>query len=480
VATTPVGAAVRLIDWRHPSQAYIVAREWRRRLQGDGYGRALSDLEVQLRTASSHRDRVRLRRLVELAYAWEAAYPEAGLRADDFVQLVESERAESPAEDPVRIMTVHRSKGLEFDMVVLPQLYGTLHGRAEPGPLGYRPEEIGAVTHAFPYVSNDLMPLFKDIHELYAAQRQQRSHRLRDALGTLYVGMTRARHALHMIIPSDSDGRANRAVSPARILRETLSADAANAPLAEGVVVYESGEPDWMARVSRPLPVQSRIAPPTPPKIALRRDTRRTRGLERVTPSAPGDHETIDVERVLGIGRNERSFVTGTLVHAWLETLEWSEDGLAPEPKLRTIASQIVPEWSEDDVQSALLWLRDRIGAPEVDRALSRQSWPDGAQVEREIPFIVRERDTIVEGIMDRLVLILGPERKISEAVVLDYKTDRFSEEADGTSGRLEHYRGQIAAYRRAVQAQFGLVPERVSGKLVFLEDGSVIEVLET
>ena len=50
----------------------------------------------------------------------------ATLRPGFFVQSVQAAKVEDASPAPVRVMTIHASKGLEFDAVVLPDLDSTL------------------------------------------------------------------------------------------------------------------------------------------------------------------------------------------------------------------------------------------------------------------------------------------------------------------------------------------------------------------
>ena len=75
-------------------------------------------------SSCDRRDQSRLQQLVELAYEYQ---PASTLRTDDFVRLVEQRQVADPSSADVRVMTIHQAKGLEFDIVVLPELDGHAH-----------------------------------------------------------------------------------------------------------------------------------------------------------------------------------------------------------------------------------------------------------------------------------------------------------------------------------------------------------------
>ncbi|HSG48230.1 MAG TPA: UvrD-helicase domain-containing protein, partial [Longimicrobiales bacterium] len=125
VALTPVGTAVGYTDFRDDEGAAHTALRIRRRLMHRGYGPFLASLREVLLPHCEARDALRLGQLVELGYRHDQR---PTLRVDDFVRGVMTARVESGSGNPVRVMTVWGSKGLEFDTVVLPELFQALVG----------------------------------------------------------------------------------------------------------------------------------------------------------------------------------------------------------------------------------------------------------------------------------------------------------------------------------------------------------------
>ena len=131
-------------------------------------------------------------------------------------------------------------------------------------------------------------------------------------------------------------------------------------------------------------------------------------------------------------------------------------------------------------------WLSDLrvwLEAPEIAEALSRAHYEKAVpsaspgRVERELPFLFRIPDGILQGYVDRLVLLEEGGRVVA-AEVLDFKTDLLDGSDTGAvEKKVAFYRPQIDAYRTAVAGRFGLDPSAVSGKLLFLRPGVVREV---
>ena len=70
-------------------------------------------------TSARLRDRLRLQQIV--AQGWQ--FDQTGsLNPCDFVRLLENSKFQKSEPAQVRVMTIHQSKGLEFDIVVLPDL----------------------------------------------------------------------------------------------------------------------------------------------------------------------------------------------------------------------------------------------------------------------------------------------------------------------------------------------------------------------
>jgi len=452
-----------------------VATRIRARLLARGYGVVVSAWADLLRAGASARDARRLDQLVELAYPWE---DRATLRPADFVAHAREARREDAGASPVRIMTVHRSKGLEFDTVVLPELDGSLAGRGGAQAVPFRAVPGGPVTRIFPGMPRQLAEMFAD---LAPALAQRRDAELRDALSGLYVALTRARHALHLLLPPDGS-RASGARSPAVLLRHALGVEGKVGPDER---LFERGDPHWFGPAAgRPVettgsdegarapdPASPRLPPGPGGRIPLALSPRR-RLVPRRTPSELEGGPRVSLAALLRpppAGALER----GTLVHAWMEDVEWlpADGGLPDEAALLARGRQVAPSWGPVALQALaqrfLAWLE----TPEVRTPLAREEWPEGTRVQRERPFVVRDQGGVLQGVADRVLRL--PDRRL---VVVDWKTDRVPDEA-ALALRVEHYRPQMEAYLRALAGLEGVVHTEVEGRLVFLEAGRAVPV---
>jgi ATP-dependent helicase/nuclease subunit A len=201
-----------------------------------GLSETIEFLAGVLAPTCDSRETLRLKQLTQLALAYES---NAAPRLRDFVRLVREKRVERPQAAPVRVMTVHQAKGLEFDAVVLPEFDGALtrqsgHCVADVRELGEPPQ---AMTR---YLNN------KSWH--FLPQNWQRAFGLQaagamtESLCLLYVAMTRARQALHIIIqPPRKRGFENR--TAASLIYHALGCE--QDPTQGSTTLFETGEQQW-------------------------------------------------------------------------------------------------------------------------------------------------------------------------------------------------------------------------------------------
>ncbi|TWU55625.1 UvrD-helicase domain-containing protein [Rubripirellula reticaptiva] len=201
------------------------------------------------------RETLRLKQLVQLALGYEMN-PAPRLR--DFVRMVREKRVERPQAAAVRVMTVHQSKGLEFDAVILAELDGPLtRARTSCVPdierAGDPPKGLSR------YLGS------KSWHYLPATWQRafgmQAEGSMTEAMCLLYVAMTRARQSLRMVIqPPKKTAFENR--TPSSLIYHALGCK--EDPTQGETVLFESGDPAWMGEPSEPVaeknPMEAPIA----------------------------------------------------------------------------------------------------------------------------------------------------------------------------------------------------------------------------
>ena len=222
---------------------------------------------------------------------------EPGVRLADFVAFLASKTKRTVAEPgKIRILTIHRSKGLGFDYVVLP-LYEHDALDAEPdGPLvgdGWiLPDPGPRVTGAMP--------------ELREAARMRKDRAEQEALCTYYVAMTRAKRAMTIVLHPES--KTTKSLRFSQFVREAITE-----PI---------GAPDWYLASNVSCPRSS-----CGPVEDFRRETGDARGKRRVVkrrlPSL-GFHDGQSAgELFAGATARTAAIERGVAAHAEYEKIEW-------------------------------------------------------------------------------------------------------------------------------------------------------------
>ncbi len=485
VAESPLGAAVGLTDWRDNAAASRLAREIRRSLVDDGYGRVVAGWARSLAPHCDARDQSRLEQLVEMAYDCE---PSATLRADDFAAIVRATRVEDPRPSGVRVMTIHQAKGLEFDVVVLPELDVRLIGQS-PRVVVHRPNLAQPIDRVLRYVSQEERALLPESFREMFADHDRRA--VEETLCLLYVAMTRAIHALHMIVNPAAEKEKSLPATMAGMLRSALTD---GQKLDPEIAAFEEDNPEWFRRVeAKALEPAAPAEEPIPaPAVKLAPASKRPlRGLDRRSPSQLEGGTRVSLAQRLRLDA-AAAFQRGSILHAWFQQIEWLDEGEPDDRALGDAAAALV-NLAELELAALIRQFRRALSTPLVrsvlTRATYRQPAPTDAttpvhagrgiaaphwQVWRERPFALREDDVILSGAIDRLVALYDGDRPVG-ADVIDFKTDVLpAGDAAALEARVEFYRPQLDAYRRAAARLLGLEPGCVGARLVFTDPGVV------
>jgi ATP-dependent helicase/nuclease subunit A len=387
-------------------------------------------------------------------------------------------------------MTIHKSKGLGFDVVILPDLGGDALTTLRGGIAVHQNADTRAIDWVF-----DLPARFISEADPVLARHleQEAADACYEALCKFYVALTRAKRGLYCI--ADRPGQNSRSHNFVMLLEHALRKGAA-APATIGDVkcdcVYAAGDRDWFrslpkaaAPVAKPAverkPMSSVASVAQPSRV---RPTRRT-------PSGSETHEIGAAQLFSPAGRSARA--RGTAVHAIFEQIAWLDavdDPAAAYPEWESAAA--IPDSLRDDIRAEVLACLD---SPEIRAALSRPSPGESGSMPSAIsapsavktfqvpatPELWRERrfeillgNDWLSGTFDRIVIDPGARR----ATILDFKTDRID---PGDAGALERaiagYQPQLEAYRRVLAQMTGLDASAIECRLLFTRLQRVCDV---
>ncbi len=444
--------------------------EVRRQIQRHGFQNILREwiTELERATEFSAFTRRRCQNLLDAAGRFDT---QASRDADACIDGLRDSTIRDVGEDEaVRVMTIHQSKGLEFDAVILPDLQGS-SGSRDRLHIARRPESMKPRWAL-------LMPQGMWASHDATLQAELDREAVDDAfedLCVLYVAMTRARRALYMVT-SDPGASAKSMKNDAARLKYILCGDIRpEAPVREEtvddtdlLVLYEQegGDRNWYTGCSRSVERK---------KVSARRKrkgkapARRKRRLDRSSPFEQAEDPR--AASLLFQRRTRDSLLLGTAVHAVMENMEWLD---------AASARAAVAAWQADtDPEAELI---DHVGAHvrallesvEAVEALERPA--DHAEVWREKKFELVLDDQWITGTFDRVVIRRDREGRAVSARILDYKTNQVEDETS-LQEAVEHYRPQMDLYRRVLARLLSLQPDTITRALIFTVNGRVCEI---
>ena len=460
VANSPLGTLLELTEADEAAQVVKVAAALRRRLADSGYAKVIADWTRQLTPHLDARGARRLRQLISVAERYDEV---ASLRPSGFVRFALASRAEDPSAAAVRVLTVHKAKGLEFDAVVLPELEGRFNDQSQL--LLDRPEPLADVQAVFRWPKKELRAVSEQLQAAW--ERAVRAERFED-LCLLYVAMTRARQALHLYL-QPLKGTRNQPNALSTVIRGTLSEIDIEAESLEGEeVLLETGDAAWALPTGRADEQRHEAA-----KEKVTREVgrlakagkRRVRGVVR--PSEGGGRSGVLVRDILGADASGPARRRGRVWHAWLARVEEVETLPTDEPLRADAVREGLPP---EPTRELLGHWADAVEAPEGPLRAALET--EGAdEVWRERAVLALEGENLVRAKVDRVLVWRGDDREPSRARVIDFKTEPPDDAA------LEIHSPQLLAYRDAVASLLSLPPERVEMRLVFVPGGETLEL---
>ncbi|HEY2414636.1 MAG TPA: UvrD-helicase domain-containing protein [Pirellulaceae bacterium] len=526
LANSPLSASLKLADHDNDAVAVELSQRMRRQLLDDGYGATIFHYARQLAISCDERDLSRLQQLVELAYEYQSANT---LRTSDFLKLVTTRRIADPQAANVRVMTIHQAKGLEFDAVLLPELEGRLVGQPDRFVAG-RPSPTEPVNIVCRLADKTVRQFFPPaLQKLFD---DDMCLEVSESLCVLYVAMTRAVHALHMILAPSKPNEKSMPKTFAGLLRTTLGP---TAPAMAGKTLYEHGDAAWYGstqtrsvseglisgRPDKPDSQPSRLPPKSKiqnPKSDAARSIQlapaakhRPRNWERTSPSSLEGGAQLRAATIIA-PKPPHVFGLGTLFHAWLAEISWLDEsdslhkGLSPRPgtpgrgaggeglsdnRLREIATRLraTSGISDDQLDSHIARFRQQLTAKPIAALLSRsyyqsptnlglpqKAWPSPPPELTAFPertfALHHDQEKLLTGSIDRLIVISTGGKTIA-ADIIDFKTDDItSTQKSLLAEKIDFYRPQLEAYRNAAADLLKIDHANVGAGLVFLQSG--------
>jgi ATP-dependent helicase/nuclease subunit A len=474
----------RLVSWAHPCAAAV------RRLY-----RHLTDLHrvvdlvplavaiqlvfdrlpiLELAAASLHGEQA-VANLLKVKQTAADLSDRPHLTLSGFVELMiarveeQPDEAESPlaeeSTDAIQVLTIHKAKGLEFPIVVLPGLHqGTGRERSRP-PISYD-------------WSSGLYGLSIGTHQTMSSilvQEKLRAREEAERRRVLYVGMTRAKELLVL-----SGGVTERAVGETVLgLLQEVGQGEVGVTSTTALTIGRSAIPHTVVHVPdrkwarRPLSNVTGLHAIDSASIASLWHRRTSAWIQaRATPlhviptaliestkSAPG-------QRLEKTGDGDLGRLSGIVAHRILERWDFAADP----SRFRDQIEATLQTCLTDEQQTWALGLSESLR--ELFLSFGRSEvyakFRAATILGREVPFVMPWGEgQVMEGVIDLIY-------RLDDGIwIADYKTDAVSAEA--VPIRAEAYRRQAEIYKTAVQQSLGI--SSVVFQFIFLRPSVAIEM---
>ena len=338
----------------------------------------------------------------------------------------------------VQLMTMHKSKGAEFDAVILPYLgsKNVDQPRAEGIPSFVSEDKQGILVHPGTADERCYWPPLQREEERWKKSRRE------DACNLMYVALTRARYANYLLLPGVEElpetGR-----KEADWVLEALNRQG-RLPNPGSSVSF--GSADWYESVpDKTQPLREPKAEASLGTVIPFRRKAKPSSADALPSSGGTSADAV-------VYSDGSAALLGTEVHSLFEQITWWE-------------SENAPEWFRHPQTEAELLTARALCMPEVQELL--REFP-GALVYNEQSVEAVTDAAWTSAIIDRLVIY--PD---GSALIVDYKTDRDT----SRESMLTAHSGQMLAYRKLVSESLSIPSERVVVKLLAVRSGDIYQL---
>jgi len=452
------------------------AAEWlaavRARLVYTSYAETLQWLCADALDTLDTADRARLIQLFGVAEQYQA---QATADPRDFVAHVEAVAPREPqASEGVICSTIHTAKGLNFDVVILPEMnlarpnggQHRLFTRKEDVPGALEEPRTTCVLARPPL---DVCRGGTQLKPLYDAVMRDETMSF---CNMMYVALTRASKALYVICAKHKEQ--DFAAYLLAMLAEHATPTPANMP---ANIVFQHGDPKWFESYAPvAAPAEAGVAPV--PRITLRGLP--TRHRPAVRPSKLALSST--TQRAQWFTRDWlQPAQHGTLLHNLLQHVLWRDAALT-DAAVRALVRRTDPGMSADDCAMIERELLRILATPNISALLTRPA--EACEVCTELAFAALlpaaaddhlRHDALLRGAMDRVVLY--PSAAAPQRIeVYDFKTGRVPA-GESPDEHALRYAEQLQAYRTALARGYNLSEDKVTAWVVLTACDAVCRV---
>lgn len=417
--------------------------------------RHAADTIIEHLPADDTRHSERLERLVTKARAFDSEEQRDidGLHT----YLKDSSSGECPAGDAIIVETIHKSKGLEYDIVILVNEDKSARSERQISPLL---DAEGNAEWIMEPVKKEIMQADPALSPFLEQSESQQGF---GSLCTLYVAMTRAKRGLYMISDFDRVGKKStvdylrdilgNTATPTELFPVQSSMSDVESSTFKYPVLWSTGDADWHKSfekktdevASETREAEMECFSPAHPRLQL---------------SRPSSTKTFKQSAAKAFDLSEAATQFGSEVHDAFEQIEWIDHHTSDFP-LPTPDSEPVTETLEACFNN-----------PDIKRLFTKPETLTTVWRERAFSYV--EGDQFYNGIFDRVILHQDAGGKTIRAEIIDYKTDRIHV-SNTIDLATDHHRPQLEAYRTALSKIIGIKPDQIGLKLLFTDVPTVV-----
>lgn len=380
------------------------------RIQHSGYARFVSSLIAEEWEELGLYGRRRAEDLIAALAAFDRTGEGSPRAACAWIRDLQVNQA--PGVAAIQVMTIHKSKGLGFDVVMLPELPDR-NQVPESGKftVAHGPDWLLQVPGKWAYSRHP---------EVAASFERWQERQLYETLCLLYVALTRAKRGLYLYLPEEPPSRKEKEEfrTPANLVRQSTGLE------------IPGSDPDWAAEVEDAISLESDVSPVLP-EAHLQR-ARISPSIQKTADSGPASGRSLGAE-----------------VHSLFEQIAWLGENDVPDQPYSG-AGKIV---------------EDALKVPEIHRLFEDR----GATLHREQAIELILDNKWLSGVIDRLhVSDEGIE-------LIDFKTDTVLDSAEILARhrkQMESYRRAIGIiFERSESRVKCLLVSTHLGKVITLDE---------
>ncbi len=449
-AAHPLDSAAEAYVRMTPLADFVKSENWRLRalseIASGGFAKFIGGLVSKLEELGFCKDAFTRARALSLLSAAEQFDASEYSDVDSFAEFIKGYKLrESSKRSDIQVVTFHKSKGLDYDIVILPQNANARSASEALRMAKVRDSRGEEIIVNMP--SRSLAAFSPALSKAHASMEADAAY---EKICMFYVGLTRAKKALYFVLSPNSSEKGSKKYDFEAHLLKSLSSHLNPRGFAGSDSYLAFGNEHWFREIA---------SSETPPRkfagLAKIKEPRRIDPLPEIdeTPSSLPRKCASDLPLEFG-----------SLVHRVFERVKFDSSDADIDMFARSCGL------CESDASAISALVKNCLKNGDI-RGLFEIAPGRVALV--EYPFSVIDGNVQQSGIFDRLLIDLRPDGRIASACVVDFKTNLA-----GLSDEklLSDNLGQMSAYKSAVLKIYGLPETSVSVKIVNVSGASVVD----